>query len=276
MNFLKGRSEKVEGGRTEEALFRPSSFFLPPSSFPCRRGFTLLEMMITVSVFLILSIMIFDLTSGVLRSASALQDNQGRSDQVSALYGFIEKKLTTMPARSTVASYSRGDGEGLIQNGIIFGNTNLATAIDAKSQPNSLYLLRVTSYATDASADEPQDARTVLMQAVTTDDPTLVWTPLIKDVKTLDWKFQDAALVQWDDTWTSNNTPNLIEFTLQAPGNTQSTTMDFWVPKINAVSVHIQSNTSNGGGNNRGGGTNGGGGANPPNPRPPRVENPGQ
>ena len=58
-----------------------------------------------------------------------------------------------------MASYRRGDGEGLIQNGIIFGNTNLATAIDAKSQPNSLYLLRVTSFATDASAQNPRCPR---------------------------------------------------------------------------------------------------------------------
>ena len=167
--------------------------------YPGKRGFTLLEMMITVSVFLILAVMIFDLMSGVLQGASTLQDNQNHSDEISSLYTFLKNKLTLMPARSTLASYARGDGEGLIQNGIIFGNTNLATAIDAKIQPNSLYLLRLTSFATDASAQQPQDARQVLMQSVTTDDPTLVWTPLIKDVKTLDWKFQDAALVQWDD-----------------------------------------------------------------------------
>jgi hypothetical protein len=234
-------------------------------------------MMITLSVFLILSIMIFDLMSGVLQSASTLQDNQNRSDEVSSLYNFIKTRLTMMPSRSTVASYTRGDGEGLIQNGIIFGNTNLATAIDGKIEPNSLYLLRLTSFATEADAQDPQDARTVLMQAVTTDDPTLVWTPLIKDVKTLAWKFQDAALVQWDDTWTATATPNLIEFTLQAPGETQTTTMDFWVPKINAISVHINANSTSSTG---GGGTpKGGGGSTPtptPTPRPPRVQNPNQ
>ena len=242
-----------------------------------RRGFTLLEMMITVSVFLILAVMIFDLMSGVLQGASTLQDNQYHSDQLSSLYAFIKNKLTMMPSRSTIASYSRGDGEGLVQNGIIFGNTNLATAIDGKVQPNSLYLLRLTSFATDADAQNPQDARQVLMQAVTTDDPTLTWTPLIKDVKTMDWKFQDASLVQWDDTWTANATPNLIEFTLQPPGETQSTTMDFWVPKIKAISVHINANSTSSTG---GGGTpRGGGGSTPtptPTPRPPRVQNPNQ
>ncbi len=226
--------------------------------------------MITVSVFLVLSIMIFDLMSGVLQSASTLQDNQSRSDEVAALYNFVKTKLTMMPARSTIESYTRGDGEGLIQNGIVFGNTNLATAIDGKIQPDSLYLLRLSSFAIEANAQDPQDARQVLLQAASTDDPTLTWTPLLKDVKTLEWKFQDAALVQWDTTWTNTTaTPNLIEFTMQPPGQTQTTTMDFWVPKINAISVHINANsgTTGGGGTTRGGGTN-------PTPRPPAGGNP--
>jgi hypothetical protein len=56
---------------------------------------------------------------------------------------------------------------------------------------------------------------------------------------------------------------------MQPPGQTQTTTMDFWVPKINAISVHINANsgTTGGGGTTRGGGTN-------PTPRPPAGGNP--
>ncbi len=219
-------------------------------------------MIITLTVFLILAAAVFGLMTGTLQSASTLQDNQNRSDQLASLYAFVKTKLTTMPARSTIVSYLRGQGEGLVQNGIIFGNTNLATAIDAKIQPNGYYVLRLTSFATEASATEPQDARTVLAQSVTTDDPTLTWTVLISDVKTLDWKFQDVNLAQWVDTWSANATPNLIEFTLQGAGDLQPTTMDFWVPKINPISVRIQSNASS---------STGGGGTNraPVNPTPP-------
>jgi prepilin-type N-terminal cleavage/methylation domain-containing protein len=213
-----------------------------------RRGFTLLEMMITLAIFLILAAAVFGLMTGVLQSASTLQDDQARGDQLSSLYAFIKTKLTEMPARSTITSYLRGDGEGLVQNGIIFGNTNLATAIDAKVQPNGYYALRLTSFTTSAASDQPQDARQVLAQSVTADDPTLTWTLLIADVKTLDWKFQDLALVQWDDSWNSTTTPNLVEFTMQGAGDLQPTTMDFWVPKINPIAVRIQANSASGGG----------------------------
>jgi len=164
-----------------------------------------------------------------------------------------------------VASYSRGDGEGLVQNGIIFGNTNLATAVDGKIQPNGLYLLRLATFVTNESGQDSQDARVTLTQSVTTDDPTLSWTTLLKDVKTLNWKFQDATLVQWDTTWSSTTTPNLVEFDLQGGGDLLPTTMDFWVPKINPIQIRIQSNPSVPGGSGTGGkgGGNGGGGNNP-------------
>ena len=213
-----------------------------------RAAFTLFEMMITVMILLLLVGMIFTLMTGILQSAATLQDNQNRGDQISALFDYVKNKLTMMPARSTIASYTRGDGEGLVQNGIIFGNTNLATALDGKIQPNGLYLIRICTFATSSSGQESQDARQTLTQAVTTDDPTLSWTALIKDVKTLAWKFQDASLNQWDTSWASTTTPNLIEFDFQGGGDVQPTTMDFWVPKINAVSVHIQANPSSGGG----------------------------
>ncbi len=239
-------------------------------------GFTLFEMMITLMIFGLLVAMVFVLMTGILESAATLQDNQNRGDQVTALYDFMKSKLTMMPARATVASYSRGDGEGLVQNGILFGNNNLATAIDAKIQPNGLYLLRLTSFTTASGGQDPQDARVVLTQSVTTDDPTLSWTTLLKDVKTLNWKFQDAQLVQWDTTWTSTTVPNLVELDFQGGGDLQATTMDFWVPKINPISVHIQANGTTGGTTGGGTGTRGGNGGNPPGQpgqpgQPPRI-----
>jgi len=210
--------------------------FLQLRRRPGNRGFTLLEMMITLAIFLLLAAAVFGLLTGILQSTSRLADNQNRRDQVAALNAFLKNKLDGMPAGSTIASYQRGDGEGLLQNGIIFGNRNLATAIDAKVQDNGYYALRLTSFATTAGSDQPQDARQVLQQGVTTDDPTLVWTPLLGDLKTLDWKFEDFNATQWVDLWNSSNNPNLVEFSLQPAGDLQPTTMDFWIPKIQAVS----------------------------------------
>ena len=202
-------------------------------------GFTLLEMMITLAVFVLLAAAVFGLMTGVLESTSTLQDNQNRRDQIVALNAYLTSQFNAMTAKSTLASYIRGDGEGLNQNGIIFGTANSATAIDSKVQPNGYYMLRVATYVTEAGQGQPQDARAVLNQSVTTDDPSLSWTKLIGDVKTTDWKFQDLNVTNWVEQWNIGTNPNLVEFTMQTGGDLQPTTMDFWIPKLNQVHVQI-------------------------------------
>lgn len=221
---------------------RLSFFSVSLRSFAAKEsavGFTLLEMMITLAIFILLAAAVFGILTGVLESTATLQDNQNHCDQVAALNAFVKKRLGELPAASSLVSYQRGDGAGLVQNGIIFGTVNLARAIDATTQPNGYYALRLTTFASTTSPDQPQDARQVLLQSVTTDDPTLVWTPLVKDIKTLDWKFLDFNTTLWVDLWSSSTKPNLVEFSMQPAGDLQATTMDFWLPKINAVTVTI-------------------------------------
>jgi hypothetical protein len=96
---------------------------------------------------------------------------------------------------------------------------------------------------TEGTLDQPQDARQALLQAVTTNDPTLAWTPLLGDIKTLDWKFLDFNTTLWVELWGSTTKPNLVEFSMQPAGDLQPTTMDFWLPKIESVPVSGASQT---------------------------------
>jgi prepilin-type N-terminal cleavage/methylation domain-containing protein len=249
------RQAQDDGGLNKKIVIRSS----------LAAGFTLLEMMITLAIFILLAGAVFGILTGVLQSTSTLQDNQNHKDQTAALNGFLKRKLVEMPVSSTLVSYQRGDGEGLVQNGVIFGTGNLATAIDAKVQANGYYTLRVTTCATGAVQGQPtQDARQVLQQAVTTDDPTLAWTPLITDVKTLDWKFLDFNQTLWVDLWSSAAKPNLVEFSLQPAGELQPVTMDFWLPKIDTITLNAAAQggglTQPGGGRSGGGATQPGGG----------------
>ena len=200
-----------------------------------RSGFTLMEMMITLAIFILLAGAAFGVLGGVLQGASALTDNQNHIDEIGALKAYLNRQIVTLPARSTLTSYQRGDGEGLVQNGIIYGTVNFATAIDAKIQPNGYYSLRVASYETMAGSNQAQDARQVMQTSVTTDDPTLDWRLLVTDIKTLDWKFLDFNQTLWVELWSSGTKPNLCELSLQLAGDVNPTTMDFWVPKLSNV-----------------------------------------
>jgi len=237
MKISHKRTQGKQGGEQQNlspaSLFSMRSFVAKSSA---SRGFTLMEMMITLAVFILLVAAVFALMTGVLESTGSLQDNQNRKDTTAALNAYLKKKLTEMPVNTTLASYQRGDGEGLVQNGIIFGTINFATAIDATTQPNGLYTLRMANLSTAAESQQ-QDARQVLTQSVTTNDPTLVWTALMQDIKTLDWKFLDFNQTVWVELWNSGSNPNLVEFDMQPGGDQQPTTMDFWLPKITPVQL---------------------------------------
>jgi type II secretory pathway pseudopilin PulG len=200
-------------------------------------SFTLLEMMITLAIFILLVAAIFGIMMAVFQSTASLQDNQNRRDQIEALNGFLKKQLGEMSATATIGTYQRGNGEGLVQNGIIFGTTNSAMVIDAKVQPNGYYALRLAAFTNVVDQDQPQDARQVLQQAVTGDDSTLAWTSLIGDLKTLDWTFLDFNATQWVELWTSPSKPNLVQFSMQPAGELQPVTMDFWLPPLVATVI---------------------------------------
>jgi prepilin-type N-terminal cleavage/methylation domain-containing protein len=192
-------------------------------------GFTLVEMVITLTVFVLLSAMIFGIITGVLSSAGSLQDNQNRADQNMALESFLKKRLTELPSQSVLISYRRGDGEGLDQNGVILGTDDLRSAIDAKIQPNGLYTLRIATFSSGGNLANSS----AFDQAVSGNDSSLSWTPLVTDIKTISWKFRDANVPRWVDQWDGLSTkPDLIEVTVQIAGDLHPSVMDFWLPHI--------------------------------------------
>jgi prepilin-type N-terminal cleavage/methylation domain-containing protein len=195
------------------------------------RAFTLVEMVITMTIFVLLAGAVFGIITGVLQSADVLQDNQNRRDEIMALQEFLKTQLDAMPGKATFNPYQRGTGDGLPLNGIIFGTAGLLTAIDAKAQPNGLYTLRVATYSTTG---DDIHAANVFDQAVTGDDDSLNWRDLIRDVKSIDWKFMAQNSTLWTDTWPLATTtkPNLVEFSIQLAGETQPAVTDLWIPPI--------------------------------------------
>lgn len=214
------------------------------SSFPQRvrgekgGGFTLLEMMITLAIFILLSAAVFEVISGVLQSASILQDNQNHRDQLAALNAFLNKQLRTLPAQSVLISYRRGAGEGLKQNGIIFGHDQILTAIDATLQANGYYTVRLATF--DPSSMHNSSAPPVIFfeADVCRTTSTVAWTPLIHDVKQIEWKFQILNSTEWLEMWSDSvNKPNLAEFSMQMAGDLHPAIMDFWIPQIESLVI---------------------------------------
>jgi len=200
-------------------------------------------MMITLAIFVLLCAAIFGIVSGVLQGSGELLDNQNRTDQMVALNAYLKNKLTTLPAQSFLLSYRRGTGDGLNQNGIVFGGAAGLIAIDATPQANGYYQLRRGLVPVNGTMPQIGGMVAVLPDGLLKDeDSSLDWMPLIHDVKHLEWKFQELTSTQWEERWQNSATkPNIVELTIQLAGDLQPTTMDFWIPPIMPATLNIPS-----------------------------------
>ena len=203
------------------------------------RGFTLIEMMMALTIFILLAGAVFGIMTGVLQGTATLQDSQAHRDVVDALDLFLKQQFSSIPPSGSLTSYIRGDGDGLDQTGVIYGTGAQATAIDAIRQPNGYYTLRLTTYVSTYVNGTLPDARQTLQIMVSNNDPELAWTPLVKDLKDLSWKFEDQNATQWADLWIGNGKPSFIEFSVLPAGDLVAAKMDYWLPKVDPISLNI-------------------------------------
>jgi prepilin-type N-terminal cleavage/methylation domain-containing protein len=212
-----------------------------------KRGFTLIEVIITLSIFLLLAAAVFGIFTATLESVAGLQDNQNQSDQAEALGAFLKKSLMDLPPEGNIFSYHR-DGAPFKVSGLIWGAGTNLRAIDMQAQANGYYTLRLATYTPPAQATvTPSDD---FRQQVLANDASLSWRPLVRDIRTADWRFRAYGIPQWNDQATAQK-PVLAEFTMQLAGATSPITDDFWIPPTqsaaNPVAAAVAPGVTSGG-----------------------------
>ncbi len=201
------------------------------------RGFTLLEIIIALSIFLIIIAGIFAISKGTMELSQDLTQTQERSMIRQNFIEFLRNSFRRLP----------GDGEVTLmvesQRGTYVPTISVFNGGDAFSPGPSLppdssaelfaqevpggYLrvgLRLLP------ADETNGLRSGLKKRrpVAKDDQVL---PLIDKVGRFEWKFQDAATGKWENNWKGPARPLFAEliFALDDGVVTRSV---FWIPPI--------------------------------------------
>jgi prepilin-type N-terminal cleavage/methylation domain-containing protein len=212
---------------------------------PTERGFTLIEMIVTLCVFVLLAGAVFSIFSATLESVSSLQDNQARNDQVEALGSWFKQEMLELPASGTVASYHR-DSIPFHVAGFIWGSGEDLQAIGLQLQANGNYALRLTTYPSSSRASpepKPESSNqfriagmtgtsaslSQFMRELIGDDPALTWRPLVRDLKAVDWRFLQFNTTQWQDQ-VAGFKPAIVEMTFQPAGAPAPIVDDFWIP----------------------------------------------
>jgi prepilin-type N-terminal cleavage/methylation domain-containing protein len=205
---------------------------------PCRRrrtGFTLIEVIITLTIFVILTACVFGIMTAVFQSSNDIRDNQNRRDEVSAFGAYLKNCLANLTSDDRILSYRRGNGEGLSVNGVILEVQGTMKAIDATPQDNGLFGIRLAQ----PGDFDPTPSLDSFSQELDKHLSALVLIPLLKDVHTIKWRFRLLQAPDWQPDWTSQaSNPDLVECSVQLAGDDIPTTMDFSIPRLVAPAIH--------------------------------------
>ena len=205
------------------------------SSRTGRGGFTLIEVIITLTIFVILTACVFGIMTAVFQSSNDLKANQNRRDQISAFGAYLKNRFSSLTGDDHIISYRRGNGDGLGVNGVILNVGGSFKAIDTDSQDNGLYGLRLAQ----PGDFDPQPTIASFSQELDKHVSALVFVPLLADVHTIKWQFRLAQSPNWLPEWTSTTSnPDVVECSVQLAGEDSPTVFDFSIPRLTAPAIH--------------------------------------
>jgi prepilin-type N-terminal cleavage/methylation domain-containing protein len=189
-----------------------------------RGGFTLIEMIITLSIFLLLAAAVFEIFSATMQGASALQDDNDRGDRAEAMAGWLKKTFLELPAANAVISYQRENIPFDVAD-VVWAGANNLNMLDLHLQPDGRYTLRLTVAASGTTN------LSTFTTKVLQDDPSLSWRTLLTDLTTADWRFRPQGSLVWVDS-SPGGRPEVVQFTFQAAGAAHAVVDDCWIPQL--------------------------------------------
>lgn len=188
-----------------------------------REGFTLLEIMLAMAIFMMMCTALFAIINTSVRAASSLEKNQNRSQQISGFIDLCQQSFRTLPASATIMSETREDGGQFVRvltfenapNAFNWGDPNFSpgpTTLSPRPQVGGLFSLAISHQSQDGEGK---------------------WLNLVNNVRDLSWRFLDSRSGAWANEWKDTSfRPALIEMTLSLAEDEKPIKYTFWVPPI--------------------------------------------
>lgn len=253
-------------------------------------AFTLLEVVIALTMLAMFSGTLFALIRGSVKAATEIQRLQKDNDQVNRYIALCRQTFQNLPATAiltlTVTEKSTPPVQELTISGapeafpfgvspISYKETILGirpdlAATEASETGQRLYYLGVSreDIVPEQVNQSAMVSRSTGDGVASPDDQGRYWMPLLPAVTSLTWSFYKEEEDIWEEEWDSTNLPPLIEMNLLLADRTQPIRAVFALPttKLTAAdprqapkqtttqSSVASPSTNNGGGNNRGGG----------------------
>lgn len=215
-------------------------------------GFTLMEVILALTILALLSGTVFAIISTAVRTTARMRVVQNENDQVSHFIRLCRQAFQNLPATATVTLKIVETGVPHLQELTIGGAPeSFGFGPNPISYKDATLGLRPDAAATEAAEDKlpvfnlsltrediiPADPgqATPMVRAeadglLAPDDQGRVWMPLLPNVASLTWRAYKNDEEQWLDEWESSSFPLLVEMNLQLSGRSQPIRAVFTLP----------------------------------------------
>lgn len=255
-----------------------------------RDGFTLLEVIIALTILAMFSGTLFAIIQGSVKTAVEIQHVESENDQVNHFIRLCRQTLQNLPSTATLTLKVTQAGTPAMQELTVSGaNEMFSFGPNPISYKDTTIGIRPVTEGTKTTEDGqpiynisitrediiPTDVNqnNALMRSsgegvLAPDDQGRVWMPLLPDVASLTWRSYKSDDDTWQEEWSSTTFPELIEMNLQLSGRSHPIRVVYALPtmKLAAANPALRPQTPktsptlpSSAGNNSGGGGNRGG-----------------
>ena len=220
---------------------------------PSRLGFSLIEVVIGMTILAMLSTTLFAIIKGSVKGASDIEKLQRENDQVNRFIEQVRVTIETMPASAslslTMMDQATGQQELKIagypycfpfgSSPISYEDTSVGLRPDvekpmtAGDNPMQRYILGVTRKdIIPQTSDTTVSVQRASLGPDAADEQGRYWMPLLPSVTQLQWEFYKESTKEWLPEWTVSTWPDLIKMHLTMEGRLQPLNITFAPPEL--------------------------------------------
>jgi prepilin-type N-terminal cleavage/methylation domain-containing protein len=217
-----------------------------------RRAFTLIEVVIGITLLSMITATLFAIIRGSMRGASEIEQLQRESDSVNRFIELSRKTFSSLPATATLSLKLVQNTEPIIQELTVAGSpdcfpfgmnpiTLKDTILRLRPHPDGLVddnnmPLHYLSISREDLIPQTDDRQTGIRQETTglyaPDEEGRYWMPLLPDVVSFKWRFYVEKEQTWYEEWSKSAWPDLIEGLLVLKNRTLPIRMVYTAPVI--------------------------------------------
>ena len=226
--------------------------FTSPHRSKRRSAFTLIEVVIGMTILSMITVTLFAIIRGSMRGAAEIEQLQRESDSVNRFIDLSRKTFASLPATATLRLKLVQNTEPVIQELTITGSpdcfpfglnpiTLKDTILSLRPHPDGIVddnqmPLNYLSLSREDLIPQTDDRQGGIRQETTglyaPDEEGRYWMPLLPDVVSFKWRFYVEKDETWSEEWKKSEWPDLIEAELVLKNRTRPIRMVFSTPVL--------------------------------------------